>query len=389
MNASPRPRIAYYSIFDPLDKRSWSGIPYYMGKVLQCYVGDVHFLGPVKFPWVLDKTLRGMQKLSRLFFKREYIPKYSFLKNAYASYYLKKKMKGHTYDLLLAPAAASELGLLTTNIPVIYFGDATYKLYSAYYKKEFNNQGFLSRWEGEQLEKRALKKSDLVIFTSRWAAQSAIKDYGVSEKKVEIIQLGANIDEIPARENIFEKEKTQTLTLLFLSVDWHRKGGDIAFDTLVRLTDKGINAKLIVCGCVPPLQFTHPSMEVIPFLNKNEPQDLQHFVQIITSSHFLLLPTRADCTPVVNCEAGAYGMPAITTRTGGVGDMVIDGVNGYCLPMEAGGEAYANLIAEIFLDKKRYHQLIQSSRQRFDEELNWEKWAENFKRVLQQHHLYN
>jgi glycosyltransferase involved in cell wall biosynthesis len=388
MNVSPRPRIAYYSIVDPLDKRSWSGIPFYLGRVLQRYIGDVHFLGPVKIPWALDKTLRGMQKLSRFFFKKEYIPKYSFLKNAYASYYLKRKMKGNRYDFLLAPAAASELGCLTTKIPVIYLGDATYKLYSAYYKKEFYNQGFLSRWEGEQLERKALKKSDLVIFTSRWAAQSAVEDYGVSEKKIEIIQLGANIDEIPSRESIFQKEKADTLTLLFLSVDWERKGGDIAFATLVQLHQKGINAKLIICGCIPPSQFKHPSMEVIPFLNKNEQKDFDRFVKIISSSHFLLLPTRADCTPVVNCEAGAYGMPAITTKVGGVGDTVIDGVNGYCLPLEAGGEEYANLIADIYLDKPRYHQLIKSSRQRFDDELNWEKWAENFKRVLKQHQLY-
>ena len=63
-----RPKIAYYTISDPLDKRSWSGATYFMGQAMQRNIGDVHFLGPVKIPWVLDKTFRALQKLSRFFF---------------------------------------------------------------------------------------------------------------------------------------------------------------------------------------------------------------------------------------------------------------------------------------------------------------------------------
>ena len=71
-------------------------------------------------------------------------------------------------------------------------------------------------------------------------------------------------------------------------------------------------------------------------------------------------------------------MPAIATITGGVPDVVKDGVNGYCLPYEARGSAYAELIAEIFNDKPRYHQLIATSRKRFEEELTWDHWADRF-----------
>ena len=130
-------------------------------------------------------------------------------------------------------------------------------------------------------------------------------------------------------------------------------------------------------------------MEVISFLNKNIPEDFNLFVQIISSVHFLLLPTRADCTPVVNSESNAYGVPAITTNVGGVAGTVIDGVNGYCLPFEATGKEYAALIAEIFSDKKRYHQLIESSRARFEDELNWDKFAVFFQNLLEKHKLYH
>ncbi len=389
MEAQPRKKVAYFSINDPLDKRSWSGITYYLGQTLQRNVGEVDFLGPVPLPKLLDKTLRAIAKLTRLVFGTEWNPKYSFLKNLHAAYYLKRKMAGRHYDFLLAPAAPSELAYCDIKVPIIYFGDSTYKLYSTHYKKEFEALNSFSRWEGNFLENKSLHKSDLIIMTSEWAKQSAVEDYGVNPDKIEIMQFGANIDVVPSRDIIFRKEDNKLLTLFFLSVDWERKGGDIAFDTLKHLHEKGVEAKLVVCGCIPPPAFSHPYMEVIPFLNKNDATDFQRFVDLFASVHFLLLPTRADCTPVVNSEANAYGVPVITTDVGGITGTVKDGVNGYCLPFAAGGEAYADVIARVYADKEGYHQLIESSRTEFEEELNWDKWAEKFQEILVRHNIVN
>lgn len=384
---SPNRKVAYYCLNDPLDKRSWSGVTYYLGQTLQRNVGEVDFLGPVKIPWLLDKAIRALQKLSRLFFKAEWIPKYSLLKNFYAMLVLKGKMKGRKYDFLMAPAAAPELAYLQTDTPIVYFGDATYKIYSETYHKEFRNVSRFSKWEGEHLEKKALDKSSLAIFTSQWAADSAVEDYGVPVGKTEIILFGANMDLIPPRDIIYKKNENKTLTLLFLAVDWERKGGNIAFDTLKNLCDQGIDTKLFVCGCVPPAKYVHPQMEVIPFINKNDPEQYKLFVEILSSSHFLILPTRADCSLIVANESNSYGVPAITTIVGGVPDVVIDGANGYCLPLQAGGDYFAQLIREVFTDKVRYAELIESSRNRFEATLNWDKWAEQFKEALQKHHI--
>jgi glycosyltransferase involved in cell wall biosynthesis len=383
MTKEPRLRIAYFCMNDPLDKRSWSGTTYYLGQTLQRNVGEVDFLGPVRPPWILDKALRGLAKASRLFLRSEWIPKYSYFLNRYAASVLAKRMKGKQYDVLVAPASAPQLGLLKTELPVIYFGDSTFHCYSENYHKEFNNMGAITRWEGNWMEKKALKNSDLVIMTSEWARDSAVNDYGIPSSLIEILLLGANIDFIPPIESIFEKEKTTPLTLLFLAVDWDRKGGKLALETLEQLQQLNVPAKLIVCGCQPPDGLSNPDMEVIPFLNKNLPEDHARFTHLLSSAHFLLLPTRADCSLLVACEANSYGMPAITTRVGGVPDVVNDGVNGYCLPFEADGLAYARLIQEIYSDKPRYHALIASSRRRFDEQLNWDKFAEQFIKVYE------
>jgi glycosyltransferase involved in cell wall biosynthesis len=378
-NSDKKVRIAYLSVNDPLDRRSWSGVAYYVGQTLQRNIGEVDFLGPVKFPAWLELMLRAMAKLNRILFKEEYYTKYSLFQSWYASRWLKRKMKGREYDFIFSPASSPVLGMFKTDLPVIHYHDATFHLLSNYYK-EFEKASRFTKWEGEWLERRALEKSTFVIYSSQWAAQSAIRDYQLPADRLCVIPFGANMDHMPSPgDSIFEKLKNPVLTLLYLAVEWERKGGSIAFDTLVYLREScGIEARLIVCGCVPPEQFHHPCMEVIPFLNKNLAEDNGRFISLLSSSHFLILPTRADCSLLVACESNAYGVPAITTRTGGVPGIVYDGVNGYCLSPEAGGAEYGRLIKEVYTDETRYRALIASSRKRFEDDLNWDKWAERF-----------
>ncbi len=383
--AADQLRIAYIANNDPLDKRSWSGITYYLGQTLQRNVGEVYFIGPQRLPYLVNKALLGFIKLNRVLFGREYFFQYSRVYSWFAGRAIRRQLKGKQIDCIVAPTASMLLAYLKTDIPIVYVSDSTFDLYSTHYTKEFQKVSPLTLREGNLLEKRALDKSSLIIYTSNWAADSAREKYGIPAKKMALQPLGANMDFTPDRGIIFEKEKNPVLTLLFLGVDWDRKGGVIALDTLKSLIADGMNARLIICGCTPPEGVSHPSMEVIPFLNKNKPEDHERFVQLLTQSHFLLLPTRADCSSLVSCEANAYGMPSIATRTGGVAELVLDGINGYCLPYHEGGATYARLIAEIFNDKKRYHELIRSSRQRFEDSLNWDTWAGRFRDLYKKH----
>ena len=383
MTDKPKISIAYLSVNDPLDKRSWSGTTYYIGQTLARNAGKVDFLGPVKIPWLLQKILNAFAKITRLLTGRRYETKYSLLLSWYTSRILKRRMQEKKYDCIVAPAASSELSFFKTHFPVIYISDTTFHLISKYYMEDFRDLSRLSEWEGNKVEKRALEKAGAVIFSSQWAAHSATSDYNISALKIHVLPLGANMDEFPPREIIHLKNSTPVLTLLFLAVYWERKGGAIAFGAFKKIRATGVNAKFIVCGCIPPPEYADPDMEVIPFLNKNKQEDHDRFIQLLSTCHFLVLPTRADCSLLVACEANAYGMPAITTRTGGVPDIVVDGENGYCLPPEAGGEQYGDLINEIFQDKERYNQLVLSSRNRFEKRLNWDKWAEDFIRIFE------
>ena len=168
-----------------------------------------------------------------------------------------------------------------------------------------------------------------------------------------------------------------------IGVGWERKGGPIAFECLTSLLANGIDASLTLCGCVPPPGFEHPRFRVIPFLSKHDPQQWMEFEQLYFDADFMLFPTRAEALGVVLCEASAYGLPILATDTGGVRGALNDGVNGFAMPYEARGDAYAAKIMEIVAEPARYRDLVVSSRDEYERSLNWDAWGISMREVME------
>lgn len=276
-------------------------------------------------------------------------------------------------DVIVAPVASRELAFLETTIPIIYLSDTTCKLYCQYYPLNLDPQEL--EWK-ENEESTAIAKASKLVYSSEWAASSAICDYQAETVKIEIIPFGANIDNPPAANQVLSPRPTSPCRLLFMGRDWHRKGGDIAYQTLISLQQQGMDAELIIVGSTPPASTKSEKLTLIPFLNQNIPQERQQFQELFLTSHFLISPTRADCSPMVFCDANAFGLPVLTTDVGGIPTIINEGKNGYMFPLSASGEDYANLIAQTFSNPTRYAQLVSSSREEYDKRLNWNKWAE-------------
>jgi glycosyltransferase involved in cell wall biosynthesis len=224
----------------------------------------------------------------------------------------------------------------------------------------------------------------MLVFSSTWAAQSAIEDYGINVEKIHVIPFGANIDHAPDQQTVTAKLRSPHCKLLFVGVDWRRKGGDIALETMLSLEQQNIEAELIICGCRPPRTMTHKRLQVIPYLNSNDPQQRKALAELYTQADFLLLPTRCDCTPCVFCQANAFGLPVVTTDTGGITSVIKDGTNGFVLPYNARGAAYAEVIARTYQNAQLYAQLRRTSRAMFDTHLNWDVWGRSMQSLFNQ-----
>lgn len=343
-----------------------------MAQALQKHCGDVYYLGPVRSK--MEIFGKFLNKASRVFLNKRYNYTHSvFLAKQYARI-IEHKIAGERFDLIFAPSASTAVAFVNTDIPVAYLSGTTFRLLNNYYPY-FCNLLETSIRQGNFIEGLAIKKASLVLYASEWAAQSAVDDYGADKTKTHVLPFGANLDEVYPREEVLKKRRTDQCRLLFLGVDWQRKGGDIAFETLLKLEELGIRARLIVCGCKPPKGFSHERMKVIPFLDKNDDEQRKRLMDLLFTSDFLLLPTRSECFGIVFCEANAFGLPVITTDTGGVSGAIEQNKNGLMLPLGAGGLEYAKLIQELYQDEPRYRELVRSSRAAYEERLNWDAWG--------------
>jgi glycosyltransferase involved in cell wall biosynthesis len=374
-------KIAYLSSINPLNKKVWSGTHYSIYKTLQKHVGEVVILGPFepKFQILIGKLITGIAQ--KLFNKRYNYRHSHFVSKAYGNYFT-KQLQQHQVDVIVAPAGICEMAYVKTDVPIVYISDTTMEL-SINYHKALSGLFKFSENETRNLEKKALEKSAKIIVSSIWAIHSLETHYKLPKEKLELLPFGANMEKLPELIEVNETDITKQVKLLFIGVYWENKGGNIAYNCLIELLKQGINAHLTVVGCIPPEEFKHPNMHVIPFIDKNTTEGLNKLFAIFSNHDLLILPTRFDCTPIVICEASAFGMPAIVANTGGVGGHLKENKNGFLIDFNDTGIGYATKIKEIISDPEKFIELRKTSRKEFEKELNWDTYGENLKEIIQ------
>lgn len=365
-------RYGLFATGDPESLKTWSGLPPFILGALQRNLGDVAPIAPmsVRTGRLFYMLTNSRQRVSGRWHPAHLNPVAIRL----ARSRLKAAIDAMQPELVFAIAASTLVEAVPDRTKVVYLTDGTFRLLHNYYDKLSNIPASAAR-RADDCEKRAISRADALVYSSEWAANSAVRDYGAPRSKITVVPFGANLPDPPSAPSpvLFDGK---TLRLLLLGVEWKRKGADIAVDTASALRAKGIDATLTIVGCTPPDGTPLPPwVENIPFLSKNVPAEYERFKQLFQESHFFILPTRAECSAVVLGEAAAYGLPVMVNDTGGLRDMVADGETGWILPPDAGGEAYATRILELVSSPEDYATMRRNSRQRFENTLNWDAWA--------------
>ncbi len=357
---------------------SSSGTIYSMGKALERHVGEVVHLGPSATlrSKVLIKAGQVVNKLSEPLLKRRLSPIHQRTLATHAAEIFSKRIQRSGCDVLYAPFASVEIAALDTPLPILYHTDMTWDQGVDYYPI-YSGLFDFAREQGEAIQRSALEKAAVTIFPSQWAARSATEHYGIDPKKVSVVPYGANFsfEELPSAAEALSHNLSRGVNLLWIGVDWERKGGQAACDCLDALVAKGVDARLTICGCTPPTAYNSERISVVPFLNKHKLEELHALSQLYLNANFFLFPTFGEAAAIVLCEASAHGLPSIVRNTGGLASVVTDGVNGYLLPETAMGQEFAEKIFEILNDGDRYSRLVRGSRQAYEERLNWDAWG--------------
>ncbi len=376
--------IGFLSKDDPRKVNGWSGTHHFLFKSLEQNIGRVEPVGAV-YPrrlWYYKIKAKIWRKLAGKNHKHEYEPS---LAKAYARRFDQiVKQKRETMDFIFSSLTLPEIGFMQTDIPIIATADASFLLLKDYYPGH-SNLTHRTEKNAYRLEKAGLEKARYLVYPSQWAANSAVEDYDISPDKIIVQPYGANLNRVPDQQQveaaIERRMKNKELKLLFIGKDWYRKGGALAYQIKEQIKREIGRARLIVCGCVPPKQYTGEDVKVYSFLDKNDPSELEQLIDLYNGSHFFVLPTRNECLGMVYNEASAHGLPVLTSDTGGVPTIVESDQNGYLFSVDAEAEEYAEKIIELWEDPSAYRALCLSTRRRYEKHLNWDTWGERVRQV--------
>lgn len=359
-----------------------------MKRHLQQEFPDLVHIGPLQLVW---HPFKQKHAIYDKMVAKTYVWELEPLVHQYLSMQVDRQLKKYSdIDLIFSNGSFPYPNVfLDSKIPVVVWSDATFAGLMEEHPG-YRNICQENVWIGHGLQQRILDTSKLAIFSTQWAADSALKHYKIEESRVKVVPFGANLPgQLPGKDQIakiVEHRSKNECRLLFIGRDWIEKGGPFAVDILRSLLAKGLDAHLTIVGCAVPSAIDESLAARItrfPNLQKDDQQGSAKLQELLETSHFLLLPTRGECFGMVICEANAYGLPALAHATGGVPSVISQGKNGFCFSKPQNAEDYAECIANLFGDFASYRSLCLTAHDQSIERLNWSTSIKKVKELIE------
>lgn len=178
------------------------------------------------------------------------------------------------------------------------------------------------------LNKRCYEKAKHLVTWSDWARDGLINDYGVSAEKITTISPGVNVSEWQSSQSSTDDE---TVRILFVGGNLDRKGGHLLLEAvrLLRNESHPIELHLVTLDKIDP----EPNVIVYNDMKPNS----ERLKALYQQCDIFCLPTRGDCLPMVLAEAGATGLPIVSTDVAAISEIVHDGETGFLVPPDDAG----------------------------------------------------
>jgi glycosyltransferase involved in cell wall biosynthesis len=382
--------IAYITEFDiNSDQNKWQrhqighwGRCYYMAKSLEDEFTTLHYLGPLTKKNALLPKIKS--RLYKQVFQQIYHPWAEPILNQDYARQIEATLSGINANLVVSPDI-NFIAYLECDRPVILWVDTLYAGLINYYT-DYMNLCQETIHHLTAMDRLTLNKCTKVIFSSNWMAKTAIETYQVEPSKINIVPFGANIEcnrTLDDINNIVKNRPQTSCRLLFIGVDWVRKGGDIALQVAKELNKAGLNTELTIVGCQPITNEPIPNfVKYLGFIDKSKKEGLEKLNHLLAESHFLILPSQAECYGHVLCEANSFGLPCLATDVGGIPTIIKDNLNGKTFPLTASIADYCTYIFNLMNNYRDYENLAVSSFNEYQTRLNWTVAGQNVKKIL-------
>lgn len=215
-----------------------------------------------------------------------------------------------------------------------------------------------------------VRRADLTLPMSAWAGRILVDHCGVPGPTVHPVPIGLDLEwwQPVAGRNERAGGKPK---ILFVGGDFERKGGRLLLAVFAEHFLGRAQLHLVTNAMLPPLPadvFVHTG------LTTDDPR----LRELYRWSDLFVLPTLSDTSSWVCLEAMASGLPVVSTRVGGIPDLIDDGLTGL-LVTPADKASLTHAIARLLDDAALRQQMGDRGREKVEREFNA---AVNVPRIL-------
>ena len=289
---------------------------------------------------------------------------------------LSLEREGKEFDAIfcnhLIPAAF--LGEHRRQTPIVMSVDTTPMLLRKqspwYFVGSLGGTDFL-RGLKDKFFKSVYAKTYRILAWSRLVRHSLIVHYDIPEDNVSLMPPGVNIQRWSRSANRSPEctGSNGRPSVLFVGNDFLRKGGDILLRVARRREFQDCCFHFVTNKFVGSIaENVHVHHDLVA--NSDQLLDLYR------SADVFAMPTRADFSPTnAICEAMAMQLPVVSTAVGGLDEVVIDGENGFIVPVDD-EDALAEKVRVLIASAELRARLGCSGRRKVESDFNIDKNAE-------------
>jgi glycosyltransferase involved in cell wall biosynthesis len=153
---------------------------------------------------------------------------------------------------------------------------------------------------------------------SRHVQRSLLEHYHCAPGRVVCVFAGSNADSLPPP---LQNDNYRNQQILFVGVNWERKGGPDLAAAFKIVQQRQPNARLTIVGCSPRLELRN--CEIVGRV------PLEQMKNYYAQASVFCLPTLLEPFGIVFVESFLNKVPVVATNLGALPDIVEDGKSGY------------------------------------------------------------
>jgi glycosyltransferase involved in cell wall biosynthesis len=221
----------------------------------------------------------------------------------------------------------------------------------------------VERWKWKA-NRNCFARAARIVTWAAWTRDGLVDRYEVPADKVVVIPPGVHYEKWAA---LGHQPSTDGdgggVRVLFVGGDLERKGGLILVDAVRRLRDDGLDVRLDLV--TRDAVNTSTGITVHHGLGPNSAE----LIELYHQADIFCLPTLGDCLPMVLSEAGAVGLPLVSTDVGAIREIVREDETGLLVPVGDVG-ALTEALRQLVLDPDRRHRLGDRARRVVQEDFD-------------------